>query len=192
MTFWMNSPYCRELAEFEISAPGDIIEIRGLKENQPQSYDEIHGMIYISDDLVFSKNTSSRMSAYGIQRVSLLYQNFRLDNSQCKKIYGQSYACSKWANHYRCMASENDRLSFEKENIDFRELSFEVSKIENIISEYIMNGHGTYKENAAILKNQLDNLEDKLLRGDKHFFFQALLLEVQSLKTQIEIIKKQY
>ncbi|MGZ3790462.1 MAG: hypothetical protein ACXVLQ_18185, partial [Bacteriovorax sp.] len=116
MTFWMNSPYCRELSGSEQSLPGDIVEIRSADPDQPQSIDEIHGMIYLSDALVFSKNTSSHMSPYGIQRASLVYQTFRIDDPKCEKVHGHPNDCSKWANHYRCKRSENDRLSFEKEN----------------------------------------------------------------------------
>ncbi len=197
MAFWMNSPYCRELSESEQSLPGDIVEIRSVKPDQSQFFDEVHGMIYLSDDLVFSKNTSSRMSAYGIQRASLVYQTFRVDNPKCWKVQGRPNDCSKWANHYRCVGSEHDRISFEKENIDFAVLSSKVKKIESIFSEYVMYGHGDYEKNKAIIEGQLAEIENRILNNKNEFdqtafFFQVLLLEVNSLKSQIGIISRQH
>jgi hypothetical protein len=196
MTFWMNSPYCRELTEAERTLPGDIVAIRDRKHDQAQAFDEIHGMIYLSENLAFSKNTSSRMSAYGIQRASLVYQTFRLMDSKCMKVKGQPADCFIWANHYRCAGSKSDRHSLEKENPAFAILSAEVRKIESVFSEYVMDGHGDYEKNNELIKKHLVDIENRILSTPKDsegtgFFLKAFLQEIKSLKAQAGIISKQ-
>lgn len=189
LKFWLDSSYCRELSESEKSLPGDIIEIRAPNE-------EIHGMIYLSEDLVFSKNTSGKSSPYGIQRSSLIYQNFRVDNTQCKKVQGSPSTCTRWANHYRCNRVESDRNTLKKINIEFAALSAEVTKIESVISEYVVKSDKDYLSKIEKLNTQLTEVEGKIqnsqkFKGHDSFFYQALLHDVNSLKTQLEINVKE-
>lgn len=197
MTFWLRSPYCRELSESERTLPGDIVEIRNLKPENSLAFEEIHGMIYLTDELVFSKNTSSHMSPYGIQRSSLVYQSFRVDDPKCRKIQGQKNNCIKWANHYRCRSADDDRSLFEKENNEFGDLFFELRKIEATISAYVSEGRGTFESNKIEIKNSLSNSERIILERKTNerglgFFWQALLQEINSLKAQLEIITRQH
>jgi hypothetical protein len=196
MSFWMTSPYCRELSKTEKPLPGDIIAIRGEKPNQPGAFDEIHGMIYLSDDLVFSKNTSSSMSPYGIQRANLVYQIFRTADPKCTKVQGRPEDCYRWVNHYRCTSSEKDQLDLEKENSDFSSLSGELKEIESQLSEYVMNGQGNYDNNKEVIQKRLTDIEGKTLKlpktpGKASFFAKALLQKINSLKVQTVILSKQ-
>lgn len=196
MTLWMNSPYCRELAASEKSLPGDIIAIRAQKPNQPPDFEEIHGMIYLSDSLVFSKNTSSRMSPFGIQRANLVYQNFQIASAKCAKVHGPSQECYRWANHYRCTSADTARRAFEKMNPQFQVLSAEGNGIEAIFSEKVMKGQGDYEAHKEVLQKQLLDLEAKTLKlqntsGENAFFVNALLHKITSLKDQAAILNRQ-
>jgi hypothetical protein len=199
MSFWMNSPYCREVSDSEKSFPGDIIAIRALNPNPVSSaalaFEEIHGMIYISEDLVFSKNTSSRMSSYGIQRASLVYQNFRTTDPGCMKIQGQPAGCPVWTNHFRCTSSQRDRVTLENSNVDFARLSAQVRGIESVLSDYVMYGRGDYPNKKENINFQLLELEKKVSAtksraSDLDFFLKALLMEIKSLQGQAEILNK--
>ncbi|MGZ3748059.1 MAG: hypothetical protein ACXVCE_14135 [Bacteriovorax sp.] len=198
MSFWMSSPYCRELSSSDSPLPGDIIAIRAEKEGQPKAFEEIHGMIYLSEDLAFSKNTSSTMSPYSIQRASLIYQNFRLTSSQCMRVQGHPDSCPRWANHYRCVSSEKDWASLEKESPEFASLSAEVRNLESQFSDYVMNGQGPYGTNKEKIPQQLTELEAKIAKAQKtsgtlgkiDFFLKALQQKIHSLQVQVEILNK--
>lgn len=193
MTFWLSSPYCKELSESERKLPGDIVEIRSMNPEYPLAFEEIHGMIYITDELVFSKNTSSRMSPYGIQRSSLIYQSFRVDNLQCKNQQDSSGDCSRWINYYRCHSADKDRIFYEKINNKFSAVFFELEKIEFKISKYVFEGKSSSEFNKIIIGKQLNDIEikisnEKISGKDMPFFWQALYHEINSLKTQMKII----
>lgn len=187
MTFWMNSPYCHLLSENESSLPGDIIAIRD------KDASEIHGMFFISEDLVFSKNTSSRMSRYGIQRANLVYQTFRLDELRCRKRQGPSLDCNRYSSHYRCHNVGLDRTDFENKNPTFSTLVRKTRELEAVISGYVMNGNGDFAKNQESIKAQLIEIENLVLNSminsqKERFFLEALLLEINSLQIQIKLL----
>jgi hypothetical protein len=195
MSFWLNSRFCRELADNEKSLPGDIVEIRALQADSSSGFEEIHGMIYLTDQMVFSKNTSSRMSPYGIQRAGLVYQTFRVELN-CQKVSGSPQGCPRWANHYRCKSSEVRRNSFARENPQFAEISKQLDKIESEISQYVMTGQGSYQADKEVLQKQLLQYKNQIPKFqkpsiDEGFFYQTLILKVESLQSQIGIINKQ-
>lgn len=187
MTFWMNSPYCHLLSDNEASLPGDIIAIRD------KDASEIHGMFFISEDLVFSKNTSSRMSRYGIQRANLVYQTFRLDELRCRKRQGPSLDCNRYASHYRCHDVGSDRADLENKNPTFSSLAQQTRELETAISGYVMNGNGDFAKNQESIKARLIEIENLVLNTSansqkERFFLEALLLEINSLQIQIKLI----
>ncbi len=195
MSFWMDSPYCRELAETEAVQPGDLIAIRRSQPNSKRQFEEVHGMIFISDALVFSKNTSSSMSPYHIQRGSLIYQNFHVDDSDCLKVKGHPSRCQIWANYFRCQSPLNDRELLEKKNPLFASLSQKVGEIETFLSHFVIANQGNFKKQREQILIDLAHLENQLseniIKEDPGFFyFQSLRETIQSLKIQIGIIDK--
>jgi hypothetical protein len=60
MAFFMNSPLCRQLKPGEKKRPGDIGAIRTDDK-------EFHGFMWVSDDIVFSKNGFDRNAPYALQ-----------------------------------------------------------------------------------------------------------------------------
>ena len=195
MSFWMDSPYCRELAETETAQPGDLIAIRRSQPIAQRQFEEVHGMIFISEALVFSKNTSSSMSSYHIQRGSLIYQNFHVDDSDCLKVKGHPSRCHIWANYFRCKSPLNDRELLEKKNPLFASLSQKVGEIETFLSQFVIANQGNFKNQREQLLIDLSLLEKQLneniIKQDPGiFYFQSLLETIQSLKIQIGIIDK--
>jgi len=61
MTFWMTSPLCSEVPAQEDPKPGDVIAIRKADNV------EVHGFVYISPDLSYSKNGFNNASPYLLQ-----------------------------------------------------------------------------------------------------------------------------
>ena len=87
MTFYMNSDLCHKLDVSEAPQPGDIGAIRTKNCNpsessQSNSSCEIHGFIYVSPDLVYSKNSEAKESPYALQSRSVVYQYYDAEDSK--------------------------------------------------------------------------------------------------------------
>jgi hypothetical protein len=96
MTFWMDSPLCRELAGAEAPRPGDIVAIRD------QAAAEVHGFVYISDELAFSKNYLTTVAPYALQSPEQVFGEFPVA-ARCRKRAGSSSPeCPAYANVFRC------------------------------------------------------------------------------------------
>jgi hypothetical protein len=83
MSFFLRSPLCRILERGERPRPGDIGAFRRPRvcdEMNPRSYDprscELHGFVYISDRLVFSKNDMLASSIYALQSVEEINRRY--------------------------------------------------------------------------------------------------------------------
>ncbi len=80
MNFWMNSPLCREKDLSEEISPGDIIAIK----DNGQFY---HGMVHISENLIFSKNGNSTNGHYYFDTQKSLYSDKGYDiKKECERI----------------------------------------------------------------------------------------------------------
>ena len=82
-------------------------------------------------------------------------------------------------------------------NVDFNYTSSELEKIEFSISEYVFKGKGSYELSKIIIEEQLNDikkiiLKNKITGKSIDFFWQAQLQEVNSLKTQMNIISDQH
>ncbi|MCX5789251.1 MAG: hypothetical protein NTX64_12200 [Elusimicrobia bacterium] len=96
MTFWMGSPLCRELAGAEEPRPGDIVAIRD------KAAAEVHGFVYISDELAFSKNYLTTVAPYALQSPEEVFGEFPVA-APCRKLAGSSSPdCPAYANVFRC------------------------------------------------------------------------------------------
>jgi len=197
MTFWMASPYCHELKKNEPPLPGDVIAMRSYDLRFPpkngHSYSrgemvEVHGMIYLSPDLVFSKNTSGRDSPYELQRPDFIVGDFGLHDPACNKITGLNPKCLYWANYFRCRSPELDRQKWIEQDAEFAKLHQHLSEINLTVSALVTSGTPLF--NTADIKTQLTELRKQLMTGNttKTFFGQAALLETESLLTQIQIL----
>jgi hypothetical protein len=97
MSYFMNSPLCKEVPANQPRQAGDVGAIRS---KGPYGKDEVHGFIYVSDKLAYSKNGFSRESPYALQSVDNVY-----------KVYGvrpdAPYAPSNNANS-KSMASSGE------------------------------------------------------------------------------------
>jgi hypothetical protein len=82
MAFFMNSALCRKLGPEEKHEPGDVGAIRINGE-------ELHGFMWISDDIVFSKNGSSLRSTYEVQSkdgMLKIYNDDQTADCKAKKL----------------------------------------------------------------------------------------------------------
>jgi len=78
MAFFMRSPLCKEVPTTEPRRPGDIGAIRRVG---PDGKEEVHGFIFISDKLAYSKNGFSKESPYALQTVKNVYTTYGVQSS---------------------------------------------------------------------------------------------------------------
>ncbi|MEI8192180.1 MAG: hypothetical protein WCI75_20940, partial [candidate division NC10 bacterium] len=99
MSFWMASPLCRMLGPEETPVPGDIVAIRAGEG------EEVHGFVYVTEELVFSKNQLTAASPYLLQDPELVFAEFPVP-AGCRKVSGAPSAdCPAYANYFRCGTS---------------------------------------------------------------------------------------
>jgi hypothetical protein len=115
MRFWMNySGLCYEPPANVAAQPGDIIAIRQrqapTQENpNPQDPSEVHGMVYVTDQLVFSKNGAGNTNPYSLQVADDVFGQVYGVRPECRSIVGTPNAghqCANgYANLFRCKSA---------------------------------------------------------------------------------------
>lgn len=98
-SFIINSE-CQHVTKREDVEVGDIIAIRNTDEG------EIHGMVYISPNLVFTKNGYEKKYRYIIDNPDKWYEFYGVKSKECRFQTENNInpKCEKeaWANIYRC------------------------------------------------------------------------------------------
>ncbi len=194
MTFWMDSPYCRQLGIRETPRPGDIVAMRtsarkGSRAGAPP--EEMHGMVFLSPELVFSKNTSSKNDPYHMQRAPLVYQTFHFVSEQCEFVEGTPETCSTWANYYRCSDPAADRQAAYASSPGLAETARKFRLLEDRLSFAVMAGGGPDEEITPLLKEvealtaETENSAAAPTGQKEEFFSGALLEAMRSARAQI-------
>jgi hypothetical protein len=98
--FWLTAPeqVCKPATQ---ASPGDLIMIRNH-----ESRSEVHGMIYVTPTLVFSKDGMRKQFGYGLQDADSVYAIYNNKNTvplKCR-VNGtpDATACPIYANLYTC------------------------------------------------------------------------------------------
>lgn len=117
MSFYMRPPLCRELLNGEERKPGDVGAIREIKKNGTL---EMHGFIYLSDTLAFSKNEFKKEVPYRLMELNQVYADFKVPtDSQCRQNQiDLESKCGQAVAYFRCQ-SFSDYL-YSTEDIPFK------------------------------------------------------------------------
>lgn len=154
MTLYMQSPLCRSLKNGEVKIPGDIGAIRYIG---PSGIQEVHGFIYISDDIAYSKNGMSAKKPYALETLDSVYKTYGVPDSQdCKQnktFPGEK--CPQAMSFFRCMSMED----YLKKNPDVpMELQKGIKDLNNFESCLELRTIS----NAPLSKRTKKNLEDTM------------------------------
>lgn len=117
MSFWMDSPLCKERAVDEPAKPGDIVAIRTLAGEEVQSF------IHLSDKLSYSKNGFRKGTKYSLTNPDSIYTNYGVAKT-CQKIAKKGVdpkACPIYANVYRCDSMDDYLKKNPMHDKDLRE-----------------------------------------------------------------------
>lgn len=97
MNFFMAPPLCRSLSNGEERRPGDVGAIRTGRG------EEVHGFIYVSDEMSYSKNGFSNQSPYELQTLDNVYEVYGIENADPKCLDNQmDSSCSMGVDFFRC------------------------------------------------------------------------------------------
>ena len=97
MAFFMKSPLCRPLGAGEKPQPGDIGALRANGK-------EVHGFMWISDTLVFSKNGDAVDQKYFLQSKAFMADGYQiLQNAECAKTKDPE-DCNMIVDSLRCQS----------------------------------------------------------------------------------------
>jgi len=181
----LESQRCQEIS-YAHRRPGDIVRLR-------DDNHEIHGLIYISDDLCFSKNGSSQRSKYDIQSTADVLSRYEV-LPPCDQ--GRGNKCTKYAQYYRCQSSDY-QLPYSSELAPISEqlehLECEVSNLvftqSNPIDSKLIH---LLRQSLQIVDHTLINIEEQLksknpLPKDQLNEVSLLKAKVRSLQDQISL-----
>ena len=97
---YLRSPMCEQIKVGETLVPGDIALIRKPEQTQSLGAREVHGLIYISPRMVYSKNGNSRESPFAIQNIFDVLKT---------PVYHESKPFRKWwSEHFSLDVSLHD------------------------------------------------------------------------------------
>jgi hypothetical protein len=154
MTFYMQSPLCRSLKNGEERIPGDIGAIRNIG---PNGLEEVHGFIYISDDIAYSKNGANKKTPYALQPLNTVYETYNVpDLAECKQnrtFPGEK--CAQAMSFYRCMSMEEYLKKNPEVSIELQKGIKDLNNFESCLELHTIS-------NAPLSKNIKNTLEDTM------------------------------
>jgi hypothetical protein len=186
MTFWMKSPLCRALGGGELPRPGDIIAIRS------QAGEEVHGFVYLTPELSFSKNYLTAMAPYALQGPEEVYQEFPVA-PECRLPGNAAPGCAFRSDYFRCTPLADYLPAANAPDADYARTAAAVASAENSVSDLVLRWK-TDPELKARAPQILAAANDILLparalaAGRPGLLWNALALRIDSLLHQISLI----
>ena len=99
--YFLNSPQCRYLPPNESARPGDLVDVRS--KDALGAWSEIHGAIYINDDLWLTKNGGGPVFLTSPADVMATYGSN--EPSRCFDNRSDRRGCSTALSYYRCSST---------------------------------------------------------------------------------------
>ena len=189
MTFFMGSPLCRKLENNEERLAGDIGAIRRRWSV------EIHGFIYLSENLVYSKN-NAYMSPYSLYGLEELYEFFRIDDEPAHCLDNRmEKGCFNGVEFYRCHELVD---YFQKHQVDISlELMFgDLAVLEKEVSDIVFSGEvkSSFKrvQQREFRQNVLELVQTLQSNHSESalFMLKMLKLRLTSLVDQLYMVLK--
>jgi hypothetical protein len=141
---WLNSPLCEPVPQASLPLPGDLVVIR---ENYTDDFAESHAAIYITPDLIFTKNGNSRNSVYQFQPLQTLYRTYDLRKfTDCAHVDGKPSldTCPVFSNFYRCGTLKNylqeHPVQLSQSTLDLQE---SLNTLDKTLSDFLFKNNST-------------------------------------------------
>lgn len=195
MSLLMGPPLCHAVKSGEDRKPGDVIAIR------TPSGEEVHGVLFVSPNLVYSKNGSSKNSPYELQSLEAVMKLYHVpENEDCRQNQSTSNKCENLTKVFRCQKLD-EYLSEANGGGQYDEDIEALKKLESAecaISEKLFTGHPIPKEsqqnitdivNALAAYGRQETSKGDWKSDDKKAFHLALLrARINALSENLEVI----
>ncbi len=139
------------LKTYEERKPGDLIALRSPNAADPQGYDEVHGFIYLTDQLTYSKNGMYRNSTFSIQSYPEVLKLYGV-SEHCEKT--PDATCAIYAQFLHCGGALPVPKNIGTDDLaKYSDFSKEVAGLMN----FAISGHALERDLIALhqLKNEL-------------------------------------
>ncbi len=210
-TSFMSSPLCKKISSSESKRPGDVGAIREfyMKDDSDIGRSgamEVHGFVYISENLVYQKSSSSEKAKWELTCPQKQFkENMMMSEADVCRANAESNReqCHRGVEYYHCM-SMSEFLDLRKDSFDTNQLSVleEVQKIDCAIGRLTQRASSgsvlnlaktTVAALAIVLNDQIKKLpavpplSDQ--QKDQAFLLENLKLRLESLNRQIQILE---
>ncbi len=197
MTHFMSSSLCRPLGPNESRLPGDIIAIKSNtpdKENGGVITEEYHGMIYISEDLVFSKDSLSNHDEYSITLADDIYNEYYVESARCRQN-NNDVNCFESADFFRCDLGLKIDDVIQSTSPKIREALDALDHYESCVEESKFSGGFLNDETSSLVDNVISILEDyskdevaEQANSNDAFILNTMRLRVSALRNSFNTV----
>jgi len=198
MSFYMRPPLCRKLNNSEKINAGDVGAVR----LQPQSghIEELHGFIYVSDNLVYSKGGFNRGFTFALQSTEEMFRIAPVANTRACRFNepDEKGECLTKVLYFRCISMKEYLDAHPSIPTQIMSTLHHVSNFETCVQNWVIDGvklsHAaktglidTTKALVVYLNDQLRaRRENVKLRDEDHFLLGSLQLRLRAIATQLE------
>jgi hypothetical protein len=191
MSFWMNSPLCKERAADEAAAPGDIIAIRNF------NGEEVHGFVNLTKELSYSKNGFRKGTKYQLANPAEIYETYGV-SAGCEKVFrkpADTNACPFYANVFKCDSMDEYLAKNPMHDKDLKETWKTLDAMDCQLSKMTFNDTFT-QDQAIIIKTSVESISilaesqinsTKVSPEDK-FMWKAIKFKAISLTEQVGML----
>lgn len=185
MSFWLQSPLCKEKKSNEALAPGDIIAILNKSGHQH------HGFVYISENLSFSKNGVDSDNPYSLQDPKHVFAKYSV-KPKCERTDKQG-TCANHAKYYSCMSMDEYRKSYKTTDKTLQETIQSINSLECSFSKSLFeNGNFGVDNfilvNLEILNNLISEIYlDKKFKPEDAVLWEGLYYQIGAMFAQAEM-----
>lgn len=184
LQFWLGSAFCEKIEASKDLQTTDVVAIRSQVDG------ELHAMTWLNENLVFSKNTSHKRDLYETQNTDLILSMFRVNDSSCQNPNSKNQLrCTRWADFYRCRSATEERRLALKKDLELNDLYEQTQFIASQIEKGIFQKNPNLKTQPELLI-ELAAIQNKVSqhRNKNTFFWRALVLQLDSLETQVLLL----
>ena len=199
MSFYMASPLCRPLQAGEEVQPGDVGAIR---RDMLHATQEWHGFIFVSRDVVYSKDGVDKKSPFGLQSIEKMYKTYELEKglkTGCT-IQGRTklYKCSSHVSVFRCRSLDEYLRSQPELPSQLRSALAETTVFENCLENFAVHGAhpaasaiGRLRTASQALIHYLEAEQAQKRAPDERtkFLLASLQLRLESVAEQLRLTK---
>jgi hypothetical protein len=179
MSFFMKSPLCRQLKEDEKVMPGDIGAVRNPSSTVPSEF-EIHGFIYASDKIVYSKAGARPWDVpFGLLPLESMQDTYN-------KYSIVNFRCDSMKNYLEAHKDVPTSLLKVFKSLDTVDNCFEGLSLNSTPLPQSLKGN--IKDIASVLTHYLEDESGRIKKEEERFLLGSLQVRLQAMAEDLKIV----